>query len=84
MVELLDSPFQPLQIYAKFDALEELFIQIPARRVGLIDQPSAENNFLSEKPECTCWTNAEDVLNHSSDSIGYYVAKPLSSESVES
>ena len=28
--------------------------------------------------------NADDVLNHSSDSIGYYVAKPLSSESVES
>ena len=28
MVELLDSPFQPLQMDAKFDALEELFIQI--------------------------------------------------------
>ena len=28
MVELLDSPLQPLQMDAKFDALEELFIQI--------------------------------------------------------
>ena len=28
MMELLDSPFQPLQMDAKFDALEELFIQI--------------------------------------------------------
>ena len=28
MVELLDSPFQPLQMDTKFDALEELFIQI--------------------------------------------------------
>ena len=28
MVELLDSPFQTLQIDAMFDALEELFIQI--------------------------------------------------------
>ena len=28
MVELLDSPFQPVQMDAKFDALEELFIQI--------------------------------------------------------
>ena len=28
MVELLDSPFQPLQTDAKFDALEEMFIQI--------------------------------------------------------
>ena len=28
MVELLDIPFEPLQMYAKFDALEELFIQI--------------------------------------------------------
>ena len=28
MVELLDSPFQPLQMDAKVDALEELFIQI--------------------------------------------------------
>ena len=28
MVELLDSPFQHLQMDAKFDALEELFIQI--------------------------------------------------------
>ena len=28
MVELLDSPFQPLQMDTKFDALEELFIHI--------------------------------------------------------
>ena len=28
MVELLDSPFQPLQMDAKFDAFEKLFIQI--------------------------------------------------------
>ena len=28
MVELLDSPLQPSQMDAKFDALEELFIQI--------------------------------------------------------
>ena len=28
MMELLDSPFQPLQMDAKFDTLEELFIQI--------------------------------------------------------
>ena len=31
MVELLDSPLQPLQMDAKFDALEELFIQIYGR-----------------------------------------------------
>ncbi len=38
---------------AKFDALEELFIQIYGRgQVSCIDQPSAENDFLSEKPEC--------------------------------
>ena len=28
MVELMDSQFQPLHLDAKFDALEELFIQI--------------------------------------------------------
>ena len=28
VVELLDSPFQPLQMDAKFDAFEKLFIQI--------------------------------------------------------
>ena len=52
MVEQLESPFQHLQMDAKFDALEELFIQLFIRRVGLIDQPSAENDFLSEKLEC--------------------------------
>ena len=51
MVELLDSPFQTLQMDSKFDALEELFIHIMWRRAGLIDQPRAENDFLSEKPE---------------------------------
>ncbi len=52
MVELLDSPLQSLQMDAKFDAVEELFIQIYGRgQVRLIDQPSAENDFLSEKPE---------------------------------
>ena len=30
-------------------SLEELFIQLFIQRVGLIDQPSAENDFLSEK-----------------------------------
>ena len=39
MVELLDSPLQPLQMDAKFDALEELFIQIYGRgQVSSINQ----------------------------------------------
>ena len=39
MVELLDSPLQPLQMDAKFDALEELFIQIYDRgQVSSINQ----------------------------------------------
>ena len=39
MVELLDSPLQPLQMVAKFDALEELFIQIYGRgQVSSINQ----------------------------------------------
>ena len=39
MVELLDSPLQPLQMDAKFDALEEMFIQIYGRKkVSSINQ----------------------------------------------
>ena len=49
-MQLLDSPLRSLQMDAKFDALEELFIQIYGRgQVRLIDQPSAENDFVCQR-----------------------------------
>ena len=69
MVELLDSPFQPLQMDAKFDALEELFIQIyGGGQASSMFQASvrttAHDSAMIEPDPCLHgWNREHDHLN---------------------